>query len=209
MITKSYYNLINHKMVQFTDNEKKALLTLFKDFTGYYNANSLSKEIGISRIGAMKFLKKLENNKIIVGKKIGKSIIYKNNLTDDYVRNLISFLLSDEANNFKRWKDEFRELFKNKRVIMLYGSAIIDYSIAKDIDLMVIREEKDSDEIQKIVYEKQKILPKKVHLISLSTEEFLKNLINKQKATIDITKKAIILYGQENYVEIIKNVTNI
>lgn len=210
MITKSYYGTIfAYQMIQSTDNEKKALIILFKDFTSYYNANSLSKEIGISRIGAMKLLKKLENNRIIAGKIIGKSRVYRVNLRDDYVRDLMSFLLSNEANNFNRWKNEFKELFKDGRIIMLYGSAIIDYSIAKDIDLMVIKEEKESGEIQKIIYKKQKILPKKIHLISLNTEEFFKNLTDKQKAIIDIVKKAVILYGQKNYVEIIKNVTSI
>ena len=64
----------------------------------------------------------------------------------------------------------------NIKSIILYGSAIIDYSIAKDIDLMIIREEKESSEIQKIIYEKQKILPKKIHLISLDNEEFSKKI---------------------------------
>ena len=211
MITKSCYevNLAYYQMIQITDNGKKAIIILFKDFTSYYNANSLSKEIGISRIGTMKLLKKLENNRIIVGKIIGKSRVYRVNLRDDYVRDLMSFLLSNEANNFKRWKNEFKELFKEGRIIILYGSAIIDYSIAKDIDLMIIREEKESSEIQKIIYEKQKILPKKIHLISLDNEEFSKNLTGEQKAIVDIAKRAVILYGQKNYVEIIKNVTGI
>ena len=78
-----------------TFNEKKALLLLFKDFTIYYNANSLSKELGISRIGAMKLLRKLQKEELVISKKIGKSIIYKPNIKNDFgeMRFIFSFIL--------------------------------------------------------------------------------------------------------------------
>ncbi len=196
-------------MVQLTDNEKKALLILFKDFTSYHNANSISKKIGISRIGCMKMLKKFEKKEIVTSKKIGKSIVYKPNLENDYVRDFISFLLSDEANHFKRWKDELKELFKGGRVVMLYGSTITDYSKARDIDVMIIRKKGESGEIYEIITERQKYIPKKIHVVDLTPEEFLKNVKQRQKAIIDIVKNAIILFGQNRYVELIKNVTGI
>lgn len=196
-------------MVQLTDNEKKALLILFKDFTSYHNANSLSQKIGISRIGCMKMLKKFEKKEIITSQKIGKSIVYKPNLENDYARDLISFLLSDEANHFKRWKEEFKELFKGPRIVMLYGSTIIDYSKARDIDVMIIRKKGKSGEIYEVISERQKYIPKKIHVIDLTSEEFLKNIKQKQKAIIDIVKNAIILFGRNKYVELIKNVTGI
>ena len=93
-------------MMQFTNNERKALLIIFKDLDNYYNANSLSKKINISRIGMMKLLKKLKKNDILKSKLIGKSETYKINLSSDYVRDMLAFLLSDEANNFKRWKND-------------------------------------------------------------------------------------------------------
>ncbi len=194
-------------MVSLTENEKKALIILFKDFSSYYNANSLSKKIGISRIGTMKLLKKLENKKILSTQRIGKSLVYKINLDYDYVQDLISFILSDEATHFERWKDEFKELFKDDRVIMLHGSVIYGYAKARDIDLMVIRKKGQSGAINKVVRARQGYLPKKIHLIDLNKEEFLKNIKGKQEAIKDIVKKAIILYGQRTYVELIKNVS--
>ncbi len=196
-------------MVRLTDNEKKALLILFKDFTSYHNANSISKKIGISRIGCMKMLKKFEKKEIVISQKIGKSIVYKPNLENDYARDFISFLLSDEANHFKRWKDELKELFKGERVVMLYGSTIIDYSKARDIDVMIIRKKGESGEIYEVISERQKYIPKKIHVVDLTPEEFLKNVKQRQKAIIDIVKNTIILFGQNRYVELIKNVTGI
>lgn len=192
-----------------TKKEKEALLILFKDFTSYYNANSLSKLLYISRIGTMKLLKKLYNRDILKDRKIGKSTVYKLNLENDYVRNLISFLLADEANNFKRWKDEFKDLCKKERIIMLYGSTIKNYEKARDIDIMVVTKKEEYKEISKVINERQKFLSKKIHSIELTENDLLKNLQDKQKAVIDIVKNAIILYGQNKYAEIIQNVTSI
>ncbi len=195
-------------MVNLTQKEKQALLILFKEFTNYYNANSISKVLGISRIGAMKILKRLLNNDLLIDKKIGKSIVYKVKLDDDYVRKLIAFLLADEANNFKRWKEEFKELFKKDRIIMLYGSIIKDYSKANDIDIMLVIKKSEYKEVAKIIGKKQNILPKKIHSIELTTDDLLQNIKQKKKEVIDIVKNAIILHGQDKYVEIMKNVTS-
>lgn len=194
-------------MVKFTGNEKRALLILFKDFSSYYNSNSLSKRLHISRVGTMKILKRLEKHDILKNILIGKSLVYKINLSDDYVRDLIAFLLSDEANGFKRWKNEFGEIFEGDRVVMIYGSAIINYSKASDIDLMVVGG-KDSV-ITKVINKGWKILPKKIHLIGVSEKEFLGGLGGGQKNIIEIVRTGIIFYGQFKYVEVMKNVQSI
>ena len=192
-------------MISLTKKERELLLTLFKDFTSYYNANSISKVLNITHVGAQKIFKRLNN--ILISKRIGKSIIYKLNLEDDYTKKLISFLLTDEANNFKRWKEEFKELFKEDRIIIIYGSSIKNYSASKDIDIMIIMNQKDLKEVNKIIKEKEKILPKPLHALKLTDDDLLNNI--KNKAIIDAIKNGIILYGQDKYVEIIKNVTSI
>ena len=194
--------------IKFTSKEKKVLLVLFKEFNVYYNANSLSKIVGISRIGAMKILKKFLKENILVSQQIGKSIVYKINLNDDYTRKLVSFLLADEAHNFERWKDEFKEL-SGKEIVLLYGSTIKNYTQARDIDVMVIIKDKVHKRINEILNERRKILPKPLHDIFLTKEDMIKNVKMKKPAIIDTIKNAIVLYGQEEYVAIIKNVTSI
>ena len=58
-------------MGNLTSNEMKIILKLFKDFNSRYNANSLSKEIGITPMGTLKILKKLYNQKILKQEYIG------------------------------------------------------------------------------------------------------------------------------------------
>ena len=76
-------------MISLTQKERETLLILFKDFTTFYNANSISKILGISHVGAQKIFKRLLNENLLTDKKIGKSITYKLRLEDDYVRKLI------------------------------------------------------------------------------------------------------------------------
>jgi len=196
-------------MMSLTKKERETLLILFKDFTSFYNANSISKVLNISHVGAQKIFKRFLQENLVISKTIGKSIIYKLNFNDSYVSQLITFLLADEANNFKRWKEEFKELFKHDRVVMLFGSAIKNYTRARDIDLMIVLDDKDVKEVNNILKKKREILPKKLHAIKLNHQDLLDNLKKKENTILDIVKNAIILYGQEKYVGILKNVASL
>ncbi len=194
-------------MIALTEKERETILILFKDFTTFYNANSISKILKISHVGSQKIFKRLLKENIVINKKIGKSIIYKLNLEDNYVNSLIVFLLADEANNFKRWEEEFKELFEKDNIIMLFGSVIKEYAKANDIDLMLVLNNKNINEYNHLLKKKEEILPKKLHIIKLTHKDLQENIKNKDKVIIDIVKNAVILYGQQKYLEVIKNVT--
>ena len=196
-------------MITFTLKERETVLILFKDYTTFYNANSISKVLDISHVGAQKIFKRLLQENLVISKTIGKSITYKLNFSNDYATHLIAFLLADEANKFKRWKEEFKELFKKNRIIMLFGSAIRDYTHAHDIDLMIVIENKGVNEVNVVLKKKEEILPKKLHAIKLNHQDLLENLKKKDKAFVDIIKNAIILYGQDTYVGVLKNVASL
>ncbi|MBI2112708.1 nucleotidyltransferase domain-containing protein [Candidatus Woesearchaeota archaeon] len=192
-------------MVTITPKERETILILFKEYTTFYNANSISKILNISHVGAQKIFKRLLQENLVISKTIGKSITYKLNFNNDYVSHLVSFLLADEANKFKRWKEEFKEFFKKDRIIMLFGSTVKDYAHAHDIDLMMVIENKEVKEINEILKKKEEILPKTLHAIKLNHQDLLENLKKRDKAFVDIIRNAIILYGQEKYMEILKN----
>ena len=195
-------------MASLTDKEREALLILFKDFTAYYNANSISKVLDISRVGALMLFRRLEAQGLVVPQKIGKAIVYKLKLEDDYVKKLISFLLADEANKFKRWKEEFKGLTKRGRIVMLFGSVLRNYEKANDIDLLVASARADKEEIAKLLESKAEILPKRLHTIRLNAAELGSNIRRKEAAILDIVRTGIVLYGQDEYVEVLKNVTS-
>ncbi|HLC71158.1 MAG TPA: hypothetical protein VJI32_04070 [Candidatus Nanoarchaeia archaeon] len=194
-------------MLSLTQKEREALLVLFKDFTSYYNAHSISKILNISHVGAQKIFKRLLNERLVVSKRIGKSIIYTPDFGNDYLVQLLTFLLADEANNFKRWKEEFKEL--DGRIVMMFGSAIKNYAQARDIDIMVVIKKSEIKWINTILKKKEEMLPKKLHAIKLTHQDLLENIKKKDKAMVDIIKNAIILFGQREYVDILKNTEKI
>ena len=196
-------------MISLTKKERETLLILLKDFTSFYNSNSISKILKISHVGAQKIFKRLLQENLVIGKAIGNSITYKLNFNNNYISQLLVFLLADEANNFKRWGEEFKELFKKGRIIMLFGSTVKNYANAHDIDLMIIMENKDIKEVNNILKKKEEVLPKKIHSIKLTHKDLLGNLKKREKAIIIIIKDAIILYGQNKYIEILKDVTSL
>lgn len=193
-------------MLSLTSAERECLLLLFKDFTAFYNANSISKVLNISHVGAQKMFKRLLNENLVISRQIGKSITYRLNFDEAYVSQLIAFLLADEANSFKRWKEEFKGIFKERRIVMIYGSAIKNYAQAEDIDIMIVMDKDDAKEVNKLVNKKEEVLPKKLHSIIMVQQDLLENLKKRNKAMVDIVKNAVVLYGQEKYVEIMQDV---
>src|SRR3989339_1414943 len=104
-------------MTTLTQKERETVLILFKDYTTVYNANSISKVLNISHVGAQKILKRLLQENLVISKTIGKSIVYKINFQNNFACQLMTFLLADEADHFRMWKEEFKELFKKDRII--------------------------------------------------------------------------------------------
>ena len=91
-------------MVSLRNNEKEALLILFKEYTTLYNAHMLSKKLHISHVGTQKLLKRLKEEDLVISKEVGKAIIYRPNMKNEYAEKLITFLLVDEANKYSSIK---------------------------------------------------------------------------------------------------------
>ena len=91
---------------------------------------------------------------------------------------------------------------------MLFGSATKNYKAARDIDILTVIGKKDYKEVRKIMKEKQELLPKELHSIEMTEEDLTNNIKKRQAAIMDIIKNAVILYGQDKYVEVIKSVTS-
>lgn len=191
------------KMIELTKKEQEALLILYKDFTFFHNSNSMSKVLGVSQVGAMKILKRLEKSGILKSKRIGKSVTYKINLKEEIARKLIGFALINEARKYERWEREFELFYKKWRIVLFYGSASRDYEHARDIDVMIIHPKKDFKEVYNGIIDKQKILPKKLHAIQATKEDLLRNLKDKNKAMVEIIRTAIVLHGYDDYIGII------
>lgn len=199
-------------MNNVTKNEMKILLVLFKDLSNSYNANSISKIVGITPMGALKILKKMEKEQIVESKRLGKANFYKLNLKNPYTKTYLTFSLQREAEQaepaIKRWVNELKSFNKFATIGILFGSAIQKPSTAKDIDLLLVFEKEQAKNIEEIIKEKNRINIKKIHAIKQTEQDLKENIKNKDKILLSILKRGIVLFGYEKIIEVIKNITD-
>ncbi|MDP2907971.1 MAG: nucleotidyltransferase domain-containing protein [Nanoarchaeota archaeon] len=196
-------------MKNITANEMKILLVLFKDISTSYNANSISKVVGITPMGALKILKKMEKENLVVSKKLGHASFYKPNMDDQYPGMCIRFLLQKEAEEsqpaIKRWANELKEFAKFAKIGILFGSVTQDPHSAKDIDILLVFEKSQMKKIQELIQEKNKINIKKIHVIKQTEKDLKENIKRKDKVLLSILKRGIVVFGHEELIEVIKD----
>lgn len=178
--------------------EQEIIITLFKDFLTSYNSRNISHTINMSHPGAFKILKKLEKEEVVIAKQVGKAIIYSLKFDNPITRRKVEMALTIEAQNHKRWIEEFKELENEAQFVILFGSILTNEKVARDIDLLAVAESNNSGRIKEVITERNKILNKKIHLILQSPEDFKRDIDTKNKVMIEILKKGIVLFGQEH-----------
>ncbi len=186
-------------MKDITKNEMAFVLTLLKNPDIDYNANSISKELGISSMGALKIAKSLEKEEILLSKEMGRARFYRINFQNDYAKQSIILFLKREAESsapaVKRWISEIKKI-KNAEMAILFGSVLRNEKDAKDIDILLVSDEKSFPKLKKAIDEINLINPKKLHPV-YQTEEDLKNNISKEDKVILNAVKGIIVFGED------------
>ena len=181
---------------------------LLKDFAAKHTVSSISKEIGMTRVGVWKILKKLESEKFIILSQIssGKTSAYIMSLNWDnpLVEKTLAVLLAEESIKNQRWLANFSELEKRVDFLIIYGSILTSSKEANDIDIIsVLSNKKNFIEIEKIVSITQKTQLKKIHSLNFTETEFKNELKKPNKAFIDAIKKGVVLFGQERFIKFI------
>lgn len=196
-------------MSSLTPKESEVLLTLFKDFSKDYNANSLSKQVGITPRGALKILKNLQKQQLLTSKQFGKAVFYKLNLDDYYTFRTIETLLIYEAREkASRWLSEFKGLFKDVEIVIIFGSITREPKKANDIDLLLVFRQKKMKLVKHFISEKNKILLKPIHPVIQSPNDIKKNLKKKDPVVLNALRRGYVLSGYDKLIEVVKNVTS-
>ncbi len=187
---------------------KKVLLHLLKDCSSTHTITALAKELGLSRVGVWKILKKLEGGKYILLKKVGagrtSTSLIMLNWDNTLAEKTLSLYLTEEALKQRRWQVNFVDLERVTDFVILYGSILQSPQQASDIDLLGIASKKNLVKIQNAVDKVQKIQSKKIHSINFIKSEFKTELRQQNKAFIDAIKKGIVLFGQDQFVKFMR-----
>ncbi|MEK6935728.1 MAG: nucleotidyltransferase domain-containing protein [Nanoarchaeota archaeon] len=185
------------------NKEQEIIKIIFKDFLTLYNSRSISKLIGLTHAGAFKILKKLEKRNIVKAKRIGNTVVYSLEMENPVTLREIEMILTIEAQNYRRWIEEFIDIKVKVKFVILFGSIIRNEKEAKDIDLLIVSENNKLKEIQKIINKKNELLNKKIHPLLQTPKDFKNDIKNKNKVMIEILKTGVVLFGQEEISKII------
>src|SRR3989338_855605 len=186
---------------------KRVLLHLLKDFSSTHTITALAREVNLSRVGIWKILKKLEEEKYIILKAIGRgktsTFLVSLNWENPLIEKKLSLYLTEEALTQRRWQINFADLERYVQFTILYGSILHHPQEARDIDILGIALKKNFVNIPVIIDNLQKTQSKVIHPIHFTEKEFKAELHKPNKAFIEAIKKGVILFGQEQFVKFI------
>jgi len=190
----------------------EVLKALLKDIHKIHTVTSISKERGISRVRSWKLLKELENEKFITLDSIGpeKTSIKRASLNweNPLLEKTLSLLLLQDALKQARWQHNFQELEDKVDFLILYGSILHSPKEANDIDIItLISNIKNFIKMDKIILDIQVAQEKKIHAINLTKDELKHQLKEKYNAYTEALKKGVVLFGQENFIKFIKEIS--
>ncbi|MDP2925064.1 MAG: hypothetical protein Q8N99_01705 [Nanoarchaeota archaeon] len=187
------------------ENERKAILNILKSPEKEYNANNLSKVIGITSMGILKILRSLLKEDILSLKKVSNINFYKINFSNPYSLDYSIFLLKDEAEHTssyaKRWVLELRKI-KSAEIGIIFGSVLSKKEKANDIDVLFVVKKENLSYLKKEIEKLNIFNDKKIHAVYQTREDFSDNLIKNDIVLLDAIK-GIVVFGEKEYVELL------
>ncbi len=186
-----------------TANEAQAILTLAKSPEALSNARSLSKALGMTPMGALKLLKRLEAEGLVRSRRIGRSRIYRLNTADADARKQAAFLLAMEAaragSAVKRWVAELRML-KHADLAVLFGS-VLRSAHPRDIDVLLVTDKRRFPLLEAEVQERNALNPVPLHPVYQSFADLVRN-IRKKDAVVLAALKGVVALGEERFIQV-------
>ncbi len=192
-----------------TQTTEKVLSILLKEPFTLHTATSMAKALGITRQGIWKTLHRLAEDKLISIEPVNDAktstailtLSWRNPVTEK----ALSLLLTKESFEQQRWRTNFAELEDKAEFLILFGSIINNPKEANDIDLLAVMKKKNFKALDEIVSRIQQTMLKKVHLIGVTESEIINELKKPNKAYRDAIKKGVVLYGQDNFIQCIRD----
>ncbi len=185
-------------MLTPTPMEEKALLLLFKEFGTNYNANSLAQKLNITRRGALKIVKHLHQQELLLSRKYGKAVFYKINFKKEYARQLLKVLLMGEVEQkARRWLFEFQELSEEAEAIILFGSMVRNEEKAHDMDLVLVVKKEKFSQAEKIVQKENRLLLKPIHPVWQLPSDIVRNLKIPDPVLLNALRFGYVLHGYD------------
>ena len=186
-------------MKEITNKEMLFVLAIVKSPEIEFNANSISKVIGVSSMGALKIAKRLEKEGILNSKKLGKAVFYNINKDNDYAVQYVKLIFKREAEQshayIKVWICEIKKI-KNVSGAILFGSVLKKHKDANDIDVVLITDKSKFNKLKQEVEEINVISIKRLHPVYQTKEDFINNIKKRDRVMLNAVK-GIVVFGED------------
>jgi DNA-binding Lrp family transcriptional regulator len=193
-------------MKGITKNEMKVLLTILKDYSRDYNANNLSRHVGLTPMGALKILKKLEEERILTSRQAGKAVFYRPDYSSAYARKYLAFLLHKEAEEaparIRRWVNDLKRLDGHAEIGVIFGSVLSKDNYG-DVDLLLVLEQPQNESANSRLSELNKVNVKKIHAVKQTENDLRENLKKRDAVILNAVETGVVAFGHEKLVELI------
>lgn len=178
-----------------------------RNFSESYNINQLAKKLEISPGGMFKILKKLQKQNFLVEERLGNNIFYKINYESHDTLDVCKFVLieKDITPYLQVWIKDLEILKEKTDIAILFGSVLEKGKQARDIDLLLVFNQKNFEDVEGLIEDINKIKSKKVHAIYQTKKDIIKNIKGRDKAILEEIRTGIILWGRDFLVEVIKD----
>lgn len=190
-------------MYEITKAEIDILLSIVKSPEVEYNGNMLAKAVGITPTGALKIVKRLEQEHILKAKKSGKAVIYRINTEDAYARKHVTLILAREKvyaePRVKVWISELKKI-QNADISILFGS-VLRKEDPKDIDVVFVTDQKRLKKLQEEIDERNRVNMKRIHPLYQGFADLVTNIKKRDQPILNAIK-GIIVTGEEQFVEV-------
>ena len=193
-------------------NMKLILNFLLENFTKKYNINQIAGRLNISVSDTHRVLKKLDKGGIVKATKIGSGIFYELNLENKIASKIAELLLIQrEMNPYAKVyaKDlEVEGMKESSKVCILFGSILSKGEKARDVDVLIIPDEKEEKDVIKYIesfcLELSKKRAKNIQTLLHTKRDLESNIREEDEVILDIMKNGVVLWGEKIIVEAIK-----
>ncbi|GBE20558.1 hypothetical protein BMS3Abin17_01299 [archaeon BMS3Abin17] len=189
-----------------TKNEKKVLKLLLLKFDNEYSVNELARKCSLSPNGALKILRKFEEEGILISKKIANIKSYGLNFNNEKTKNILELSLINELEGKLKFRKADLEPLKEIAICcIVFGSYTDIKKEPNDMDILFIIDKSMFKEYRKKALEIFKSIPVKVHDIIQTKEDFKENICKKDKVIINALRYGVIFWGHNEIIEFIEN----
>ena len=167
-------------MLSLSDNEFAVINFLVRNFSERLTVRSIAKKLNFSPAGVYNILKKLEQQNIVFGEKLGTGLFFKINLENIVAKYLSLAVLVgffDYKIDLEKYRSNAKAAFYDKKNVLI---VVENHSVSSNFEI------------------------DNANVIVKKEDEFVELLRKKDLVIFGIIKNSTVVFGEEFVIEVIK-----